>query len=50
VWGASYAGSIPAVGILPPPDDDRTDRQRTMVIAHWIFGAVVGIVVAARRR
>lgn len=50
VWAASYAGWIPAVGILPPPDDDRRDRQVTMVIAHWIFGAVVGIVVAARRR
>jgi hypothetical protein len=50
VWGASYAGWIPALGILPPPDDDRTDRQITMVVAHWIFGAVLGIVVAARRR
>lgn len=50
VWGASYAGWIPALGILPPPDDDRKDRQITMVVAHWIFGVVVGIVVAARRR
>jgi hypothetical protein len=50
VWGASYAGWIPALGILPPPHDDRKDRQVTMVVAHWIFGAVLGIVVAARRR
>ncbi|MBA3458128.1 MAG: hypothetical protein H0T42_33920 [Deltaproteobacteria bacterium] len=50
VWGASYAGWIPALGILPPPDDDRKDRQITMVVAHWIFGVAVGIVVAARRR
>ncbi len=50
VWGASYAGWIPALKILPRPDDDRKDRQITMVIAHWIFGAVLGIVVAARRR
>ena len=50
VWGASYAGWIPALGILPAPADDRKDRQVTMVVAHWIFGAVLGIVVAARRR
>jgi hypothetical protein len=35
---------------MPPPDDDRKDRQVTMVIAHWIFGAVLGAVVATRRR
>jgi len=50
VWAASYAGWVPALGILPSPDDDRKDRQATMVIAHWIFGAVLGAVVAARRR
>lgn len=50
VWGASYAGWIPALGILPPPGDDRKDRQVTMVVAHWVFGAVLGFVVAARRR
>lgn len=50
VWAASYAGWVPALGILPPPNDDRKDRQATMVIAHWIFGAVLGAFVAARRR
>ena len=50
VWAASYAGWIPALGIMPPPEDDRPDRQISMVIAHWIFGAVTGVVVAARRR
>lgn len=49
VWGASYAGWIPALGIMPRPDDDRKDRQITMVVAHWVFGAVLGAVVAARR-
>jgi hypothetical protein len=50
VWGASYAGWVPALGIMPPPTQDRKDRQSTMVVAHWIFGAVVGMFVAARRR
>ncbi len=50
VWGASYAGWVPALGILPPPSRDRKDRQLTMVVAHWVFGAAVGLIVAARRR
>ncbi|MBA3819789.1 MAG: hypothetical protein H0X17_12910 [Deltaproteobacteria bacterium] len=50
VWGASYAGWVPALGILPPPTEDRKDRQLTMVVAHWVFGAAVGLLVAARRR
>ncbi|MDQ3367397.1 MAG: DUF1440 domain-containing protein [Myxococcota bacterium] len=50
VWGASYAGWLPALGIMPPPTADRKDRQLTMVIAHWVFGAAVGLLVAARRR
>lgn len=50
VWAASYAGWVPALGIMPPPQRDRTDRQVSMVIAHWVFGAALGAFVAHRRR
>lgn len=50
VWGASYAGWVPALGIMPTPKDDRKDRQATMVVAHWVFGAALAMFVAARRR
>jgi hypothetical protein len=50
VWGVSYAGWVPALSILPPPHRDRKDRQATMLFAHWVFGAAVGLFVAARRR
>jgi hypothetical protein len=50
VWGASYAGWIPALGILPPPSEDRPGRPASMILAHWIFGAALGIVVSRLRR
>jgi hypothetical protein len=45
VWLTSYWGWVPALGILPPPDRDRPDRQASMLVAHWVFGAVLGASV-----
>jgi hypothetical protein len=42
VWAASYQGWIPALGILPPADDDRPGRRRTMIAAHVVYGGVLG--------
>jgi hypothetical protein len=42
VYTASYAGWIPKAGILPPPKRDRDDRQAMMVVAHVVYGAVLG--------
>lgn len=42
VYAASYAGWIPALGILPPPHHDQRGRQLTMVAAHVVYGAVLG--------
>ena len=44
VWALSYRGWIPRLGVLPPPERDRSDRQRTMVAVHVVFGAVLGAV------
>jgi hypothetical protein len=49
VWATSYVGVLPKLGIMPAPSDDRPGRPSTMVVAHWVFGAVLGLVVAARR-
>ncbi len=49
VWAASYVGTLPKLGIMPPPSEDRPGRPATMVVAHWVFGAVLGMVVSARR-
>lgn len=48
VWLVSYAGWVPALGILPPPHRDRPERQVTMLAAHLVYGAVLGAL--ARRR
>lgn len=50
VWAVSYRGWVPALGILPPAERDRPDRTVTMVLAHWVYGAVLGAVVARRGR
>jgi hypothetical protein len=47
VWAVSYWGLIPSLGILPPPDRDRPDRQVAMLAAHWVFGASLGLALAA---
>jgi hypothetical protein len=47
VWLVSYWGWIPSLGLLPTPDRDRTDRQATMLAAHWVYGGVLGATLAA---
>ncbi len=48
VWATSYKGWIPALGILPPPERDRPGRPAVMVLAHWLYGAILGAVVGYR--
>ncbi len=44
VYLVSYQGWVPALRILPPATDDDPNRVRTMVAAHWVFGAALGFV------
>jgi hypothetical protein len=46
VWAASYAGWIPALGILPPPHRDRRGRPAAMVVAHWVYGVSLDAALA----
>jgi hypothetical protein len=48
VWAVSYAGWVPWLRILPPPDEDRTDRQVVMVAAHLVYGATLGAIASRR--
>ena len=45
VWAASYAGWLPALGVLPPPHRNRPGRPASMVAAHVVYGAVLGTLV-----
>lgn len=41
VYGLSYQGWVPALGILPPATRDRQARRSTMVAAHVVFGVAL---------
>jgi hypothetical protein len=47
IWTVSYAGWIPALGLMPRPSKDRPGRPTSMILAHLIFGATLGRVAAA---
>jgi hypothetical protein len=49
IWFVSYMGWVPALRLMPPADKDRPDRQVVMVVAHWIYGATLGMVLGAFR-
>ena len=42
VWLVSYMGWVPALGIMPPPQDDRPGRPQSMLLAHLVYGGVLG--------
>ena len=39
VWAVSYAGWVPAMGIMASPSHDRPMRPEVMLVAHWAYGA-----------
>ncbi|HMA95542.1 MAG TPA: hypothetical protein VKP30_22790 [Polyangiaceae bacterium] len=38
VWAVSYAGWVPALGIMRPPSRDRRGRPTSMILSHVVFG------------
>lgn len=50
VYAASYDGWIPAMRIMPEPEEDRPGRQPSMIAAHVVYGAVLGALLASRPR
>lgn len=50
VYAVSYQGWVPVLGALPRASRDRSDRQSVMVVAHVLFGAVLGRLDARWRR
>lgn len=49
VWAVSYAGWVPALGILDPPSEDRLGRPTSMAAAHVVYGAVLGRLLSVGR-
>jgi hypothetical protein len=46
IWGVSYEGWVPAMGILPPAHRDQPSRARTILAAHVVYGVTLGIANA----
>lgn len=44
LWLISYKGWIPALGLLPAPEDDEQGHAVTMVAAHLVYGGTLGLV------
>lgn len=50
VWLVSYGGWVPALRIMPSPPKDSPQRQITMLLAHLVYGGVLGSSLARRRQ
>jgi len=48
VWAASYLGLLPAADLHEPATDHPPERNALMIIAHLIWGAALGAMMAAR--
>lgn len=49
VYAVSYAGWIPAMGILPAPSHDRQGRQPSMAAAHAVYGIALALLLRSQR-
>ncbi|MBI4495122.1 MAG: hypothetical protein HY690_20295 [Chloroflexi bacterium] len=47
VWGVSYLGLMPALGLYPWPEQDSRSRTGVMIAAHGVYG--MALAEAARR-
>ena len=50
IWLVSYQGWVPALGIMPAASRDRRGRVATMLAAHWVYGAALGVLATFLRR
>ena len=40
IWAIGYLGWLPAVGLLPPPTEQKPIQVFTPVWQHWLYGVV----------
>lgn len=50
VWLVSYQGWVPALGIMAPATRDRPGRPQSMLVAHLVFGVVLGALLGRPAR
>jgi hypothetical protein len=50
IWGVSYMGWVPMLGLMPPAHRDRRGRQVVMLAGHLVFGAALGALAGRKRK
>jgi hypothetical protein len=50
IWGVSYMGWIPSLGLMPHAARDRRGRQAVMLAGHIVFGAALGVLAGRRAK
>jgi len=50
LYAGSYEGWVPVLGALPPAHLDDRARQASMIAGHVVYGAVLSLAAARRRR
>ena len=43
VWAGNYAGVLPALRIVPPPDEEDPSQTARLIAAHVVYGAALGL-------
>lgn len=49
VWAASYVGYLPALDLTRPARDEPAARHGMMIVAHLVWGSVLGAIIATVR-
>jgi hypothetical protein len=47
-WVAAYVGLLPAIGLMPRPEHDERRRPASMLMAHWVYGAALALLLRLR--
>jgi hypothetical protein len=50
LWGVSYMGWVPSMGLMRRADHDDRGRQAVILAGHLVFGATLGVLAGRRRR
>ncbi|MGH6739015.1 MAG: DUF6789 family protein [Bradyrhizobium sp.] len=50
IWGISYMGWVPSMGLMPRADHDERGRQTVILAGHLVFGATLGLLAGRRPR
>lgn len=46
IWAIAYLGGLSALGLYPPPDEDRPSRLAVMFAAHEVYGVSLAVMLA----